>query len=105
MATEHSIPSDGKIIIDFPKWNSFGISTSLYASQWTFESLVSVSTSPGEVTCYPLDSTSQACVDTLDCSFPTTSLSCLFTQGTGDTSDRLEVIMNDGSEIGSFSSL
>ena len=32
MTTEHSIPSDGKIIIDFPKWNSFGISSSLYAS-------------------------------------------------------------------------
>jgi hypothetical protein len=25
MMTEHSIPKDGKIIIDFPKWNSFGI--------------------------------------------------------------------------------
>jgi len=32
MQPEHSIPADGKIIIDFPKWNSFGIPNSLYAN-------------------------------------------------------------------------
>jgi hypothetical protein len=39
----HSVPFDGKIVIDMPKWNSFALDR--------FESLVSVSTSPGEVSC------------------------------------------------------
>jgi hypothetical protein len=44
LQTAHILPKDGMIILTLPKWNGF-------VDEEDYESLLSVSTNPGEVTC------------------------------------------------------
>ena len=77
MQTVHSIPADGTIEIEFPKWNSFATN----AAQ--LESFVATSTSPGTVACSAISNIPMA---------DGTSMNCQLTHGT--TSDTLRVFFD-----------
>ena len=77
MQTVHSIPADGTIEIEFPKWNSFATN----AAQ--LESFVATSTSPGTVACSAISNIPMA---------DGTNMNCQLTHGT--TSDTLRVFFD-----------
>jgi len=75
LTTTHTIPKDGKVAITFPKWNPFA------GQERFYESIVSASTSPGEVSCDPVSG------------LTATKLFCVYTRGSSE--DTVEVLFND----------
>ena len=67
LTTVHTIPSDGNVEIEFPKWNPFATNAALY------ESYVATATSPGSVVCNAISNIPM---------ISGTELSCIFTHGT-----------------------